>query len=368
MTAWSWAPSQFFVWTDSTLYDFMSTGVAEFPEGIPNPDDTEINPVTVISVGPFPLLASGDTTQVVFAFLAGEDPADLERNAFWAQKAYNDKYALPSPPSSPIMQVFPRHREVVVAWSNDPETELDPASRLPDFQGYRIYLSEDPRAAAYRLVHEFDEPDDGIGFDTGFGDVLLEDPYVTAAGDTLRYGVSIGNIPDGFKRYLAITSYDHQEGDPPTLEGGVLSNSIYFISGPDEEQAQGKRVSVFPNPYRGESMFDGRDADGSINPRKRVLYFVNLPPRATIRIYTLAGDLVREYHFDAATYTAAEIGGIRPDRDDLAIGNNVIMSGSMAGFDLLNADGQEIGSGLYLFSVRDEVTGETQQGKFMVIK
>ena len=37
-------------------------------------------------------------------------------------------------------------------------------------------------------------------------------------------------------------------------------------------------------------------------------------------------------------------------------------------FDLLNADGQEIASGLYLFSVRDETTGETQQGKFMVIR
>ena len=40
----------------------------------------------------------------------------------------------------------------------------------------------------------------------------------------------------------------------------------------------------------------------------------------------------------------------------------------MAGFDLLNADGQEIASGLYLFSVRDLDTGDTQQGKFMVIR
>jgi hypothetical protein len=70
----------------------MSKGTTEFPPGIPDPDNTEINPMTVVSVGPFSLLAPGDTAQVVFAFLAGQDRADLEQNAFWAQRLYNDRY------------------------------------------------------------------------------------------------------------------------------------------------------------------------------------------------------------------------------------------------------------------------------------
>ena len=369
LTAWSWSPSRFYTWSDDSLYTFMSRGQTNWPEGIPDPDNTEVNPTTIVAVGPFPLVAPGDTVQVVYAFLAGEDEADLRQNAFWAQKAYNDKYALPSPPSSPIVQVSPRHREVVLRWSAHPETEVDPASKLIDFQGYRVYLSETALGADFRIAHQYDVRD-GIGFDTGLEAVRRQEPFITDKGDSLWYEVVLGGLPDGFKRYVSVTSYDYQIAEPQTLEGGVLSNSIYFITGPDQEQAQasGHRVSVFPNPYRGESDYDVRNPDGTINPRKRVLWFVNLPAKATIRIYTLAGDRVREYDFDAATYAGTETAGISPDRSDLAVGRNLVLSGAMAGFDLLNADGQEIASGMYIFSVEDLNTGETQQGKFMVIR
>jgi hypothetical protein len=255
----------------------------------------------------------------------------------------------------------------VLRWSEHPEFEPDPASKLVDFQGYRVYLSMTPLSRDFRPVRQYDIQD-GVGFDTGLNAIRLDAPYITEAGDTLWYELRLPDMPDGFKRYVAVTSYDHQVGDPPTLEGGVLANSIYFVTGPDAEQARGARITVFPNPYRGESGFDVRNPDGSINPRKRVLWFVNLPERASIRIYTLAGDLVREYEFDAATYTGVETQGIRADRADRFAGRNLVTSGTMAGFDLLNADAQEIASGLYLFSVRDKDTGETQQGKFMVIR
>ena len=127
----------------------------------------------------------------------------------------------------------------------------------------------------------------------------------------------LGSIPDGFKRYVAVTAYDQQDGVPPTLESGVNQNSIYTIAGPDAEQARGAKVSIFPNPYRGESSLDGRDSQGAINPRKRIIWFVNLPSRATIRLYTLAGDLVRSYEYDAATYKGTEAAGISPDNADL---------------------------------------------------
>jgi hypothetical protein len=282
------------------------------------------------------------------------------------QKAYDDRYALPSPPSSPIVRLYPRHNEVVVRWSDHPESELDPASKLPDFQGYRVYLSDSPVATSYRMVRQLDRQD-GVGFDTGFDAVRLPEPYVDG-GDTLQYELRLGGIPDGFKRYLAVTSYDFQQGQPPTLESGLQQNSTYFVAGPDAEQARSRRVSVFPNPYRGESAFDGRDAQGALNPRRRVLWFVNLPRRATIKIYTLAGDVVRTYAYDAATYRGTEAAGISPDPADLSQGRYLVTGGSMAAFDLLSENRQEIATGLYLFSVQDEATGETQQGKFLVLK
>jgi hypothetical protein len=366
LTAWNWSPTQFQTWTDDSLYQRMSTGrITNLDSTIfsPGPD---ADPVSVLSVGPFPLLAPGDTTQVVFAFIAAENQADLEKNAFWAQKAYNDKYALPSPPSPPKVRVYPRHNEIVLRWNSAPETELDPATHLPDFQGYRIYLSESPLAAQFHLAQQYDVRD-GVGFDTGLDAVRLPQPYIDGP-DTLQYEAHLTGIPDGQKRYVAITSYDFQQGVPPTLESGVLTNSIYCIAGPDAAQARGHKVSVFPNPYRGESAFDGRDAQGGLNPRKRILWFVNLPSRSRVRIYTLAGDLVRSYDYDASTYRGTEAQGIKPDNADLSQGRYVVTGGTMVAFDLLSENRQEIATGLYLFSVEDLTNGETQQGKFLVLK
>ena len=60
----------------------------------------------------------------------------------------------------------------------------------------------------------------------------------------------------------------------PRWSVGSTRTNTYLIAGPTQEQAQGREVSVFPNPYRGESGFDGHSTDGSINPRERVLWFV----------------------------------------------------------------------------------------------
>lgn len=366
---WSWSPGQFLNWRDVDLYALMSTGSTYWPpeDGIPDPDNTEVNPVTVFSVGPFRLLAPGDTMQAVFAFMAGDDRTDLERNAFWAQKAYDDAYALPSPPSSPVLRVFPQHQEITLRWSQDPEREPDPASKEIDFQGYRVFVSETPEIKGFKLAKQFDIRD-GVGFDTGLDAIRRSTPYITEEGDSLWYEFALQGVPTGFKRYVSVVSYDFQEGDPPTLVSGINQNNTYVIAGPSRAEVGSREVSVFPNPYRGESAFDGHNVDGSINPRKRVLWFVNLPQRASIRIYTLAGDLVRQYEFDAATYVGQGTNGILPDRADIAVGRNLVSSGTMAGFDLLNSDTQEIASGLYMFSVRDLDTGETSQGKFMVIR
>jgi len=385
--AWTWSPSQFLVWKDDSLYTFMSSGkINNFDEF--DPLNTDINPSSIFSVGPFSFLAPGDTVQAVFAFLAGNDLADLKRNAAWVQKAYDDKYALPSPPSSPILHLYPEHHDVVLRWSAQPEDEKDPATKDQDFAGYRVWLSSNSVADSFRLVGQWDKGRDPGDFNTGLDSITrrdpvtrLEAPYIDegwvrdeaggwkAVRDTLKYELRLGGVPDGFKRYAAVTSYDWQPSEPHTLMSGVLQNSIYFVAGPSAAQARRQKVSVFPNPYRGESALDGRDLGGNLNPRKRVMWFVNLPSRCTLKIYTLAGDLVRTYEYDAAIYRGTEAGGIRPDNADLATKHDpIVTGGAMLAFDLLSDNGQEIASGLYLFAVQDRATGESQQGKFLVLK
>ena len=234
LAAWTWSPSQFLVWTDDSLYTRMNRGTTtNFDEF--DPLNTEVNPSSVLAVGPFSLLAPGDTVQVVFGLLAGDDLNDLNVNADWVQEAYDRKYALPSPPSSPIVRLYPEHRSVTLRWSDHPRFELDPASQLADFQGYRVYLSNSSLADSFRIVRDVDVRD-GLGFDTGLEGVLRTTPYYDGP-DTLQYELRLDGIPDGLKRYAAVTSYDAQLVVPYSLESGVLQNSVYFVAGPSAAQA-----------------------------------------------------------------------------------------------------------------------------------
>ena len=73
----------------------------------------------------------------------------------------------------------------------------------------------------------------------------------------------------------------------------------------------------------------------------RELQFRNLPPKCTIRIYTLLGELVQTI-----------------EKDD---------NSSIAGWDLLSNEGQRIAYGVYIYHVDAPGVGE-KIGRFAVIK
>jgi hypothetical protein len=95
------------------------------------------------------------------------------------------------------------------------------------------------------------------------------------------------------------------------------------------------QVHTVPDPYLATSRYD-------LAPSTKQLMFVNLPPVATIRIYTLTGVLVDIVNHDDVT------------------------GGGRAVWDLRNRNNQFIASGVYFFHV---VTpeGETHVGKFTVL-
>ena len=102
--------------------------------------------------------------------------------------------------------------------------------------------------------------------------------------------------------------------------------------------------------------------EASARTRTRKLNFYNLPPRAEIRIYTLAGEIVATLDHDSATY----VGDTRWYANLSA--DNRILPGGEHSWDILSENGLNISAGLYLFSVRDLDSGDTQQGKFVIIK
>ncbi|MFH1335175.1 MAG: hypothetical protein ABII96_01545 [Candidatus Zixiibacteriota bacterium] len=150
--------------------------------------------------------------------------------------------------------------------------------------------------------------------------------------------------------YFSVTAFD--VGDPQTglspLESSRLVNAtlVYPIDNWDKVQSEDLKVVVYPNPYRIDGNYSDNQYEEGGTYGKR-LRFVNLPPRCTIRIYTLDGDLVKEIDHEKD-----------PNALDATVGE----------WDLISRNTQAVVSGIYLFSVEDKDSGKNQVGKFVIIK
>ena len=186
---------------------------------------------------------------------------------------------------------------------------------------------QDPGATATDLV-------DGIGFDTGL-------PPLNAQGR--REFIDTG-LTDGFPYVYSVISYSAAN---PVLGLGELSSSLHdnlveVYPGPGPaDPADWGGVGVYPNPYRAASLFDERT--GRSVEKGRHIWFTGLPARSRIRIYTVAGDVVRTI-----------------EHDDPNTGQH--------DWDVLSDYGRVSASGLYIFSVEDLTTGEVRRGKLVIIK
>lgn len=96
-----------------------------------------------------------------------------------------------------------------------------------------------------------------------------------------------------------------------------------------------RNVHTVPDPYLATSQYDR-------SPTSKQLMFVNLPPRATIRIYTLTGVLVDQLEHDDAS------------------------GGGRAVWDLRNRSNQFVASGVYFYHVVTDA-GAEKVGKFTIV-
>jgi hypothetical protein len=169
-----------------------------------------------------------------------------------------------------------------------------------------------------------------------------------------EYEYSIDGLLPSRPVYLSVSTFDY--GNPATnlapLESSPLANAveIYPVYSADVVADSAKKVAVFPNPYRingGYAEAGYEDVATALSEeRARRIHFANLPREATIRIYTLDGDLVRELQ--------------HPCNCSLQEGE------SMISWDLISRNTQAVVSGIYLYTVESKVG--TQVGKFVIIK
>ena len=311
--------------------------------------------VALMSTGPWPSLAPQDTIHVTFAIACGADSLGLLANSKVAQVAYDDGFSIPAGPPSPLLVADYEWDTIELQWApgdsldadgvillsddsrRSPEQHISKITGKPDFQGYRIYryqgltIDQDPYTLA-KLVAQFDKID-GVGFDTGLPP--LNEDGLREFTDT--------NLLDGFPYWYSVVSFsapDLEEG-LPEFQSGFNENAMLLYPGPGARApaAEGA-VGVAPNPYRAGSSFD--NSGGEVELGRRI-WFLNLPPRCSIKIFTLAGDLVRTLQHDHPT------DGKEP-------------------WDVLSEHGRAIATGLYVYVVENLDTDDVQRGKLVIIK
>lgn len=367
------------------------------------------NWIGLTPIGPFPSVAPGDTLQVTFALVAAPKPeafqgqagksidtpeaqALLINNIGWARRTYAgednnfngrldpgedvngngvmDRYLIPEPPAAPGVRVaFERDAEggsvVALYWDKAAERSRDPVTGEQDFEGYRVYRSNpgDDRGGnildAATLVAQYDRIGNRTGFNNGFSEVQLNSPRFFDADTTAYwYRFEAPDLKRGWQYLFTVTAID--EGDPDagleSFESSRVANAVRVFPGTPPVEEGALEVGVYPNPYRVNAAWDGGTS------RTRKLNFYNLPDRAEIRIYTLAGEIVKELDHQSGTYR-----GDTRWYDDFSADSRV-QSGGEHSWDLLSENGLSLAGGLYLFTVRDKDSGRVQRGKFVIIK
>jgi hypothetical protein len=347
--------------------------------------------IYTLSYGPY-TMAPGESVRLVVAEIAGvmdyaavnagdpegffpdstiaaiEANAALARNAVaWGLGATVDGFPLaadvPEPPPAPATDAVnasegTERALIAVTWDAVAETAAitdgsggvfyDGAS---DLDGYRIYRSTDfqfvsdteppvLRGAEWTLLREIPLSEAASFFNAELGRYRFVDEsvefgrrygyYVAAVNAdprpwTSANGTVVTDLPE-----LVSGSYNRSEA-ASAVAGPVESFDVYAVPNP----------YVFGDPARS---FGGTGVLGEYT-----IEFRNLPERATIRIYTISGDLIRTLSHG-------------PD----SRGN---LSGTVA-WDQKSDAGLLVAPGLYVFHVDSETEGLDRQltGKVMIIR
>ncbi|MBI5711367.1 MAG: hypothetical protein HZC42_13870 [Candidatus Eisenbacteria bacterium] len=266
-----------------------------------------------------------------------------------------------SVPPAPASRTVRGDHRVIIAWDNLPEVLMkggQVAAPGYAFAGYRLYRlsdwsreSEVPPATKWQLLAAF-------GRDT----LEHELPLVAITDSTLdydyvlyrekhypvgRYRVTDLEVLNGFDYLYVVTTVSEkrvQEGNVVhvlRLESPLVAALDSIVVPHLTARKDVSQVWVVPNPYRARAPWDRPPVPG--DPFGRHVDFFGLPrARSTIRIYTVAGDLVAQVDHDGTT------------------------GDGQAAWNLISRNGQDVESGIYLFTV-DSAAGRFT-GRFVLIR
>jgi len=264
-------------------------------------------------------------------------------------------------PPSPRVRATPGDHQVLVEWDNTSELALltgrvgGPGYR---FAGYKLYRLDDwrrrtelpaPERWQRLAVYRVNPAEGGLPLaditDTSLPPIDADEGFPKYPVG--RYRVTDTRALDGFDYHYVVTAIMREVPSPSAQVPPTEFESPFFALFEDRvvphaaaRPAAGD-VWVVPNPYRQNAAWERQPVPG--DPFTRHVDFMGLPrTRCTIRIYTLAGDLVQTIDHDAS-------GG-----------------DGQAAWNLISRNGQDVESGVYLFTVSSDLGHQT--GKFVLLR
>ncbi|NUN71181.1 MAG: hypothetical protein HUU02_15880, partial [Bacteroidetes bacterium] len=225
--------------------------------------------------GPFKM-HPGHRERFSIALLMGSDLKDLLLNSETAQLVLAANYRFAQPPPKPKVRVVPGDGRVTLYWDNAAESTVDPFSGKKDFEGYKIYRSQD-----YTFADVFTVTD-GNGYPF-LGKALYDEkarksaqwhrPWTKAEQDKypggfmpveyrgrtvkyfmgepsdttgLRHEYVDSTVTNGITYYYAVVSYDHGDDSlqlPPSESQSIIQRDAVT----QEFKFDVNTVSAVPN-------------------------------------------------------------------------------------------------------------------------
>jgi hypothetical protein len=342
----------------------------------------------LISVGPFGTIDIGDSIRFVVAFLGGLAvdvlPNNVISNAEKAIALYSRGFYPPKRPLSPALRISTEEHSIRLDWSrrpgdpgSDPMEMWDDSNKvvavLPDthwrrrdpppgksaggriFEGFRVWRSTNPTfdENTFSLIYQWDVIDD-LNFEGQTGIRFTYSDSQIVRGRRYWYAVTSITIPDYF-----LSTFQRGDGSVVTdtimtepLESPIFQNATQSQL-PFTPSTEPNRVKVVPNPYRTDDdyryEYGGWEGLSRLwTENRRVVWFIHLPSRCTIRIFSLAGEIIKSISHDDSD---------RQSRN-LAVGQEE--------FELLSESNRALASGIYIYLVESDLG--TQTGKFVIIR
>ena len=315
--------------------------------GLPSKNWVDSNPADrrfFLTSGPFTMLPGQSQTVIVAIMMGqcGDRLSSVKALKFAddvAQEAFElgfDVAKIPAPPTAPVVSATTDHGQIRLDWDSGAATSPLPPGY--EFEGYNVYQGS-TIAGPWKQVAVYDSLN-GVRdvFDKKFDDTNCE-PLLSAA---VAHGADNGlrdnhvtsvdavrgtTLKDGTDYYFAVTSY---AVNPVASANKVLESPLKAVQAMPQRSAasvKASQVRAVPNPYFAHSAYE----QTQFNRRIR---FLNCPAQCKIRIYNLAGQLIRTL-----------------EKDD--------PSTSVIEWDILTRNSLPVGSGIYIYHVEAPGAGES---------